>query len=157
MEERKPRILYADENRDNRDFIVRDLVDYEVACVTTAVDAVREVKSSGFDLILLDDRMSGATGIEICQEIRAHDRWTPILILSGPDDETMRNKAIESGAQDYWPAPVDLEEVSAEIRRLIGLKRAAISASEQKRERKHESEQPGAAEKKPRSKAARKK
>jgi CheY-like chemotaxis protein len=141
MKEKKPRILYADEDRDNREFIVRDLVDYEVVCATTVVDALREGKSGGFDLILLDDRLSGATGIEICQEIRALDRWTPILIISGPDDTMMRNKAIRAGAQDYWPTPVDMEAVGREIRRLIELKRAAMRASPS--ERKRESGLPG--------------
>lgn len=136
MKEQKPRILYADEDRDNREFIVRDLVDYEVACATTTADALREGKSGAFDLILLDDRLSGATGIEICREIRAQDRWTPILVLSGPDDKMMRNRAIEAGAQDYWPTPVDMEAVGREIRRLIELKRSAMRASglERKRE-----------------------
>jgi DNA-binding response OmpR family regulator len=135
MKEEKPRVLYADEDRDNREFITRDLVDYEVVCATTTVDALREGKSGSFDLILLDDRLSGATGIEICQEIRALDRWTPILILSGPDNEIMRNRAIKAGAQDYWPTPVDMDEVEREIKRLVELKRAAMRAFGAKRKR----------------------
>jgi CheY-like chemotaxis protein len=133
VEERKPRILYADENKDNCDFIVRDLVNYEVTCAMAAVDAVREGKSGRFDLIMLDDRLPGATGIEICREIRAYDRLTPILILSGPDEEAMCSKALDAGAQDYWPSPTDLEAIGNEIRRLIELKRRAAELN-QKRE-----------------------
>jgi CheY-like chemotaxis protein len=119
MAERRPRILYADDNRDNCEFIVRDLVDYEVTCAMTAEDALRQGESGGFDLILLDYRLPGATGIDLCKGIRAFDSQSPILILSGPDEQAVREKAEKAGAQDYWPTPVDLESVGREIRRLL--------------------------------------
>jgi DNA-binding response OmpR family regulator len=144
MKDRKQRILYVDENRDNCDFIASDLSEYEVTCAMSAEEALRQGKSSGFDLILLDDRLPEATGIEICREIRAYDQQTPILILSGPDDKAARKKAIEAGAQDYWPKPTDLEAVRREIRSLLGAaagaKRKGLMEDE---ERKRESGLPG--------------
>jgi CheY-like chemotaxis protein len=142
MKDRKQRVLYVDENKDNCDFITNDLSEYEVTCAMDVEDALRQGKSTGFDLILLDDRLPGVTGIEICREIRARDRRTPILILSGPDDEARRKKAIEVGAQGYWPTPTDLEAVKREIRSLFG------AGAERKRqmedeERKRESGLPG--------------
>jgi CheY-like chemotaxis protein len=144
MEDRKQRILYVDENKDNCDFITNDLSEYEVTCAMDVEDALRQGRSTGFDLILLDDRLPGATGIEICQEIRTRDRQTPILILSGPDDEARRKRAIEAGAQGYWPVPTDLEAVRREIERLLeagaGAEREGQMTDE---ERKRESGLPG--------------
>jgi CheY-like chemotaxis protein len=145
MKDRKPRILYVDENRNNCDYIVNDLSEYEVTCAMTVEDSLRQ-KSAGFDLILLDDRLPGATGIEICRGIRAHDRQTPILILSGPDDEARRKEAIEAGAQGYWPMPTDLEVVRHEISNLLETATKAKGKRRMKRsseERKRESGMPG--------------
>jgi CheY-like chemotaxis protein len=105
LAERRPRILYADDNRDNCEFIVRDLVDYEVTCAMTAEDALRQGESGGFDLILLDYRLPGATGIDLCKGIRAFDSQSPILILSGPDEQAVREKAEKAGAQDSGRRP----------------------------------------------------
>ena len=128
MEGQKPRILYADENPNNCEFIVRDLVDYEVSCAATAEETLRQAKSGSFDLILLNEHLFGATGIEICRQLRKHDNQTPILILSGPDEAVIRSQALEAGAQDYWPKPVDLEAVGREIAGLLEVKRAAATA-----------------------------
>jgi CheY-like chemotaxis protein len=142
MENRKQRILYVDENKDNCDFIMNDLSEYEVTCAMEVEEALRQGKSTVFDLILLDDRLPGATGIEICREIRARDGQTPILILSGPEDEARRKKAIEAGAQGYWPTPTDLGAVKREIRSLLeaGAERKRQTEDE---ERKRESGLPG--------------
>jgi CheY-like chemotaxis protein len=139
MKDRKERILYVAENRDNCDFIMNDLSEYEVTCVMSIEDALRQRKSAGFDLILVDDRLPGITGIVACREIRAHDRQIPILILSGSDDEATRKEAMEAGAQGYWPTPTDLEEVRHEIRNLLetatkGKQRMKRSTEERKRE-----------------------
>lgn len=146
MDERKPRILYVDANQDNCEFVMRDLTDYEVTCAGAAEDALLLGKSGSFDLILLDDRLPGATGIELCQELRAHDRVIPILILSGPDDEAMRKRAREAGAQDYWPTPVDLEAVGQELRRLLPVAMRAKQRQQQigsAREERRDSGLPG--------------
>jgi CheY-like chemotaxis protein len=146
MKDRKQRVLYVDENQDNCDFIVNDLSEYEVTCAMSAEEALRQGKSTGFDLILLDYRLPGATGIEICREIRAYDRQTPVMILSAPDNEATRRKAMEAGAQGYWPSPTDLEAVRREIRNLL---EAAAGAERKGRmeesdeERKRESGLPG--------------
>jgi CheY-like chemotaxis protein len=146
MKDRKPHILYVDENKNNCDYIVNDLSEYEVTCAMSVDDALRQGKSAGFDLILLDDRLPGATGIEICRGIRAHDRQTPILILSGPDDEVRRKEAIEAGAQGYLPMPTDLEAVRHEISNLLETTTKAKRKQRKKRsneERKRESGMPG--------------
>jgi CheY-like chemotaxis protein len=144
MKDRKQRILYVDENKDNCDFITNDLSEYEVTCAMNVEDALRQWKSTGFDLILLDYWLPGATGIEICREIRARDRQTPILILSGLEGEARRKKAMEAGAQGYWPAPTDLEVVKREIGNLL---EAAAGAERKQRmedeERRRESGLPG--------------
>jgi DNA-binding response OmpR family regulator len=143
------RILYVEANQDNCEFVVRDLTDYEITCAGAAEDALLLGRSGSFDLILLDEHLPGATGIELCQEIGAHDHVIAILILSGPDDEAMRKRAREAGAQDYWPTPVDLEAVGQEIRRLLPVAMRAKQkhqAVESAGERKCESGLPGGGE-----------
>lgn len=118
----KQRILYASENNAHCDYLVRNLVDYEVRSTASAADAIYLALTGGYDLILVDDRLPGLTGIEVCRQIRAYDHRMPILVISGPDEESKRHRALYAGAQGYWPAPVNVEKLYREVSRLLDLK-----------------------------------
>jgi CheY-like chemotaxis protein len=128
VEKRRARILYASEDKDKSDFLAHNLLDYEIRCTESAADAIYLAMTGGYDLILVDDHLSGITGIEICRQIRAYNHRTPILVMAGPNEDAKRRHAIEAGAQGYWPEPLEFGKLDCEIGRLLDLKQKCMSA-----------------------------
>jgi DNA-binding response OmpR family regulator len=75
------------------------------------------------DLILVDLRLPGMTGIEICKQVRATQSATPIIVLSAVGEEIDKVLLLEIGADDYVVKPFGTRELMARIRAV--LRRAA--------------------------------
>src|SRR3954454_4337687 len=71
------------------------------------------------DLVLVDLRLPGMTGIEICKQLRAAQVKTPIVVLSAVGDEVDKVLLLEIGADDYVVKPVGSRELLARIRALL--------------------------------------
>lgn len=71
------------------------------------------------DLILVDQRLPGMTGIEICKQLRAAKVKTPIIVLSALGDEVDKVLLLEIGADDYIVKPFGTRELMARIRALL--------------------------------------
>ncbi|MBI3696624.1 MAG: response regulator transcription factor [Acidobacteria bacterium] len=68
------------------------------------------------DLILVDLRLPGMTGMEICKQVRAAQLTTPIIVLSAVGDEIDKVLLLEIGADDYVVKPFGSRELLARIR-----------------------------------------
>src|SRR5579862_668770 len=75
------------------------------------------------DLILVDLRLPGMSGVEICKQLRAAHVTTPIIVLSAMGDELDKVLLLEIGADDYVVKPFGARELMARIRAV--LRRAA--------------------------------
>ncbi len=128
VERRKPRILYATEDKADCDQLARNLVGYEVRNAASAADAIYLAMTGGYDLVLVDNHLPGITGIEVCRQIRAYDHRLPILVVAGPNEDAKRRRACEAGAQGYWPNPLDAEKLDREIGRLLELRQKCLRA-----------------------------
>src|SRR5947199_4923931 len=71
------------------------------------------------DLVLVDLRLPGMTGIEICKQLRAAQVKTPIVVLSAVGDEVDKVLLLEIGADDYVVKPFGSRELLARIRALL--------------------------------------
>lgn len=66
-------------------------------------EGLRHVSEGSFDVILLDLSLPDSTGIETFKAVRDRAPNTPVLILTGLDDESIAIRAAREGAQDYLP------------------------------------------------------
>src|SRR3954462_2166654 len=71
------------------------------------------------DLVLVDLRLPGMTGIEICKQLRAAQGKTPIIVLSAVGDEVDKVLLLEIGADDYVVKPFGTRELMARIRAVL--------------------------------------
>jgi two-component system OmpR family response regulator len=78
--------------------------------------------NSAPDLVLLDQIMPGATGMEVLRQVRASSAL-PCIMLTGSEDEATRIAGLEGGADDYIAKSAPPREILARIR--IALRRAA--------------------------------
>jgi DNA-binding response OmpR family regulator len=71
------------------------------------------------DLILVDLRMPGMGGMEVCKQIRASELKTPVIVLSAIGDEMDKVLLLEVGADDYVVKPFGTRELLARIRAVL--------------------------------------
>jgi len=71
------------------------------------------------DLILVDLRLPGMSGAEICKELRGSKVTTPIVVLSAVGDEIDKVLLLEIGADDYIVKPFGARELVARIRAVL--------------------------------------
>ena len=70
-------------------------------------------------LILVDLRMPGMSGVEVCKNLRAASMKTPLIVLSAIGDEIDKVLLLEIGADDYIVKPFGTRELLARIRALL--------------------------------------
>ncbi len=71
------------------------------------------------DLILIDLRLPGMSGLEICRQLRVAQVTTPIIVLSAVGDEIDKVLLLEVGADDYIVKPFGVRELIARIRAVL--------------------------------------
>jgi len=70
-------------------------------------------------LILVDLRMPGLSGVEVCKRLRAAGMKTPVIVLSAMGDEIDKVLLLEIGADDYVVKPFSMPELVARIQALL--------------------------------------
>jgi DNA-binding response OmpR family regulator len=70
-------------------------------------------------LILVDLRMPGLGGVDVCKRLRASGATTPVIVLSAVGDEIDKVLLLEIGADDYVVKPFGTRELLARIRALL--------------------------------------
>ena len=128
------RILIVDDDPLVRD-TMRDYVEhlgYGVRDAASAEEALSTIAQELPDLILLDVRMPGITGIELCRQLKA-DQVThliPVVLLTAERELDSRVAGLAAGADDYFTKPVHPRELGARLRSLIRLKRVVEELEE---------------------------
>lgn len=76
------------------------------------------------DIVLLDMRMPGMDGFEVCQKLKENPRTrdTPVIFLTAAHEREMLVKAFEAGAVDYVTKPFVAEELLARVKTHLELK-----------------------------------
>jgi two-component system response regulator QseB len=96
---------------------------YAVDGVSDGRSAAAALRSSRFDVVLLDLGLPERDGLEVLRELRSRGDATPVIIVTARDDVHNRIQGLDAGADDYIVKPFDLDEVAARMRSV--LRRAA--------------------------------
>ena len=68
------------------------------------------------DLILLDLMLPRMDGFDVCRNVRAQNRSTPIIMLTAREEETDKVLGLELGADDYITKPFSMRELLARVK-----------------------------------------
>jgi CheY-like chemotaxis protein len=95
------RILVADDNKVIRNAVSRflEFIGFEVALAGNGIEALAVFLESSFDLVLTDFQMPAMDGLSLAGHIKERSPSTPVILITGSDRETVRNKA-EGGPVD---------------------------------------------------------
>ena len=87
---------------------------------TNGNDLIRALRTSTFDLFVLDWQVPGATGIEVLENLRnVKQLTTPVLFLTGRTDEQDSATVLNAGADDYCSKPVKQHEFTARVNAIL--------------------------------------
>ncbi len=98
--------------------------EYSVMSAANGHEALDLARRERPDLVLLDVRMPGISGVDVCRELkRSPDTClTPVVLISGAQERETILAGLEAGADDFLNKPVDRNELLARVRSLLGLK-----------------------------------
>jgi len=134
MSHTSPSILIVDDMPENVHGLVNAISDeYRVMVAESGEKAIEIVNSSNSpDLILLDIKMPGMDGYEVCQYIKADEkgRNIPIIFLSILDEPIEKVRGFAIGGADYITKPFDVDEVHARIRTHLELRQYRLHLEE---------------------------
>ncbi len=111
--------------------IIRDCLktlQYLTEIASDATDAREFLRTRSYDLLVLDWELpGGATGVEICREVRKRGGAMPILMLTGKREIDDKEAGLDAGADDYLVKPFSTRELAARIRALLRRPAALVS------------------------------
>jgi PAS domain S-box-containing protein len=124
-------ILVVDDTADNL-YIIRQLIEehlprVEVMTSTNPGKGLEMAYEHPPHGILLDLKMPGMNGIEMCKRLKAHEKTVhvPVILVTSQDTTPeLRTLGLEAGADDFISRPIDNAELVARIKVMLRIKRA---------------------------------
>ncbi len=117
------RVLVVEDEPDIRDLLVFHLErdGFQVTKCKSGPEALRLVRATRPDLVLLDLMLPDMDGLEVCRRLRQDPttQSVPIVMLTARDDEVDRVLGLELGADDYVVKPFSPRELVARIRAVL--------------------------------------
>jgi cyclic di-GMP phosphodiesterase len=117
-------VLVVDDTEANVDILVDALGElYDVSVAMDGREAVETVGEEPPDLILLDIMMPEMDGYEVCETLKADERYAkiPIIFLTALTEIENKTKGFKMGAVDYITKPFEITEVQARVKTHLSL------------------------------------
>ncbi|MFN2316018.1 MAG: response regulator transcription factor [Gemmatimonadales bacterium] len=111
------KILVVEDDRTVGQYVQRGLTEqqYHADLVGDGLEALRLITGGQYDLVVLDLRLPGMTGVEVLRTVRDRGVTTPILVLTAQDAVDTKVQALRAGADDYVTKPFAFEELLARV------------------------------------------
>jgi DNA-binding response OmpR family regulator len=89
---------------------------YNVEVVHDGFEALKKIKETSYDVVILDWMLPKVEGPKVCQEIKKFYPETIVIMVTAKDDITEKISGFEFGADDYLTKPFESLELSARIK-----------------------------------------
>jgi len=115
------RILVVEDETKLARFIQKGLAEemFAVDVVADGEIALDRIRTTAYDLVILDIMIPGIDGFGVCRQVRTLGLDLPILMLSARGMVEDRIKGLDTGADDYLTKPFVFGELSARVRALV--------------------------------------
>jgi two-component system OmpR family response regulator len=114
------RILVIEDDPTVGQYVKRGLEEHRwsVDLVADGEDGERHASSGVYDLVILDMRLPGKSGLEVLHALRARGFERPVLVLTAQDAVDAKVQTLRAGADDYVTKPFAFEELLARVEAL---------------------------------------
>lgn len=120
-------LLIVDDKPNNRLLLNTYLTSagYTVQMARTGEEALARIEAKPPSLVLLDIRLPGLNGYEVCRRIKTSEKigFIPVILITAVEEEEKRLKGIESGADDFISRPIHKLELLTRVKSLLRIKR----------------------------------
>ncbi|MDQ2889644.1 MAG: response regulator transcription factor [Gemmatimonadota bacterium] len=123
------RILVIEDDPTVGQFVKRGLEEqrWSVDLADNGTDGERLALTGDYDLVILDMRLPGKSGMQVLHDLRARSFERPVLVLTAQDAVDAKVQTLRAGADDYVTKPFAFEEVLARVEALARRPRAMAS------------------------------
>src|ERR671919_2493793 len=120
-------ILVVDDEEYIRDLVASSLhlAGLTARVVSDGSQALAALEHDAPDLVILDVRLPGIDGFEVCRTLRAAGSDVPVIFLTARDTPEDRLSGFTKGGDDYITKPFSLEELIARVRAVLRRSRPA--------------------------------
>ena len=91
---------------------------YAVDVARDGPEALWAATETEYDVVVLDVMIPPPDGFEVCRQMRAAGRWSPVVLLTARDAVDDRVRGLDAGADDYLTKPFAVSELLARLRAL---------------------------------------
>lgn len=114
------KILVIEDDRTVGQYVKRGLEEHgnHADLVDDGMEALRLASGGSYDMLVLDLRLPGMTGLEVLRTLRDRGNTAPVLVLTAQDALDFKVTALRSGADDYVTKPFAFEELLARVEAL---------------------------------------
>ncbi len=114
------RVLVIEDDPTVGTFVKRGLEEqrWQVDLVASGDEGQRLAEAGSYDVIVLDMRLPGKSGMEVLRDLRGRGFEKPVLVLTAQDAVDAKVDALRAGADDYVTKPFALEELLARVEAL---------------------------------------
>ena len=92
---------------------------YVTEVAAAGQEAIFLATEQDYDAIVLDVMIPAPDGFAVCRQLRARNRWAPVLMLTARDSVEDRIRGLDAGADDYLVKPFSFGELLARLRALL--------------------------------------
>ncbi len=122
--ERKTKILVIDDDPFPADMLRAAFPEqvYEVLSIPDGPSGIEAARAHVPQIVIVDLMLPKLPGLEVVRAIRSHPdtRYVPIMICSAHPGTDNLQRAMQAGANDYYPKPIDLPQFQARVKKLLG-------------------------------------
>jgi DNA-binding response OmpR family regulator len=115
------KVLIIEDDKDIADLIAIHIADlgFEIDKTFDGKEGLLKALNNVYTIILLDIRLPGLDGMEICKKIRLEKNRTPILMVTSKSEEIDKIIGLEIGADDYITKPFSIRELIARVKAIL--------------------------------------
>ncbi len=124
MSSQPKRVLIVDDEPSIRYVLTKQLEElgYQCVAVSTGQEALALLAQQGVDLVLLDVRMPGMSGLDVLRRLRVEHPQTRVVMLTALANADLGAQALRLGAADYMTKPYSLEDLISRLQRALAPK-----------------------------------
>jgi CheY-like chemotaxis protein len=120
------RVLIVDDSKDIGRMIAAALgtldPSVQVKMMSSAEEAVLEITRTTFDLLVIDIRLPGISGLDLTRRIRSRNPNLKIVQISAIDDPQIADEALKAGANSFFHKPISMSEFLKTTASYLGLR-----------------------------------